>query len=295
MTSAGNPMGEAKDIFYSAVIGLSLALLSYLIVSTINPELLFTSEPGMAPYNHPYSGSANLPPPSCAYYDTEGFRKGDSPNVNRCWCAGDPDGPLGSQAPSDSDCEVPEKSEFVKDWCGYDILNCGKKLDAGDIAKDCKYGIKNLFAEKEEDKFKILKDHPKAEAEKYFCAYNCTFYDPTPPENPDDPDKPFPPNKECLDNCSSTNLSTCDIICETVVGSDCANKKTCCLHAELRASDSVVGIKTNPRWGTSGELSVKKGTTVYFNARDFSHNCKKPGPEGISMYAMDNDNIGTQI
>lgn len=48
MTSAGNPalMGDAKDAIWSAIFGLILALLSWLILSTVNPELTMIKTPG---------------------------------------------------------------------------------------------------------------------------------------------------------------------------------------------------------------------------------------------------------
>lgn len=48
MTSAGNPalMGDAKDAIWSAIFGLILALLSWLILGTVNPELTMVKTPG---------------------------------------------------------------------------------------------------------------------------------------------------------------------------------------------------------------------------------------------------------
>lgn len=47
LTSAGNPagIGEAKDTIFSAIIGLVLLLGSYLILSTINPDLVIVTLP----------------------------------------------------------------------------------------------------------------------------------------------------------------------------------------------------------------------------------------------------------
>jgi hypothetical protein len=83
MTSAGNPaaMGDAKDIFYSAIIGLSLALVSYLIIGTINPELLFTAQPTLSLVGSGSGFSANLPPPSCADKSHKGY---EDPDECRC-------------------------------------------------------------------------------------------------------------------------------------------------------------------------------------------------------------------
>jgi len=82
MTSAGNPtaMGDAKDIVYSAIIGLALALVSYLIISAINPELLFTQDPMLTPAGSP-EYSINLPANSCSY-NVSGFEP------DECHCIG---------------------------------------------------------------------------------------------------------------------------------------------------------------------------------------------------------------
>ncbi len=52
MTSAGNPafMGDAKDAIYSAILGLILASLSFLILTTVNPELTMLYNPGTNPF-----------------------------------------------------------------------------------------------------------------------------------------------------------------------------------------------------------------------------------------------------
>ncbi len=92
MTSAGNPtaMGDAKDIFYSAIIGLALALISYLIIGTINPELLFTQDAKLAPAGSP-GYSTNLPV-SCADKSHGGYEESESTNECRCigYVAGNP-------------------------------------------------------------------------------------------------------------------------------------------------------------------------------------------------------------
>lgn len=51
LTSAGNPtaMNDAKDRIFSAFLGLIILFSSYLILKTINPELLVLAEPGMTP------------------------------------------------------------------------------------------------------------------------------------------------------------------------------------------------------------------------------------------------------
>lgn len=59
MTSAGNPaaMGDAKDAIYNAILGLALALLSWLIITTINPELTMIKKPLMGYTNPAMSGT----------------------------------------------------------------------------------------------------------------------------------------------------------------------------------------------------------------------------------------------
>jgi hypothetical protein len=104
MTSAGNPtaMGDAKDIFYSAIIGLALALISYLIISAINPELLFTQDAKLVPAGSP-GYSTNLPANSCSY-NLSGFEP------DNCRCIGDD-----AEEGGDTTCEV-SKSEH--NWTG---------------------------------------------------------------------------------------------------------------------------------------------------------------------------------
>lgn len=105
MTSAGNPtaMGDAKDIVYSAIIGLSLALISYLIISAINPELLFTQDAKLAKVGSP-GYSANVPANSCSY-NLSGFEP------DNCRCIGDD----AEEGGGDTTCEV-SKSEY--NWTG---------------------------------------------------------------------------------------------------------------------------------------------------------------------------------
>ena len=49
LTAAGNPgrISEAKDRVYSALIGLLIILLSWLILNTINPQLIILSVPAL--------------------------------------------------------------------------------------------------------------------------------------------------------------------------------------------------------------------------------------------------------
>jgi len=60
LASAGNPgaLGEAKDIIFSAVIGLVILLGSYLILNTINPDLV-NMQLGMTPIVGPAAGDIN--------------------------------------------------------------------------------------------------------------------------------------------------------------------------------------------------------------------------------------------
>ena len=57
LTAAGNAasMAEAKDIIYSALYGLILALSTWIIVSTINPDLLYLKKPGTTVSHTDYS------------------------------------------------------------------------------------------------------------------------------------------------------------------------------------------------------------------------------------------------
>ena len=57
LTAAGNAaaLSEAKDIIYSALYGLLLALCVWIIVSTINPDLIYLKEPGANPAHGDYS------------------------------------------------------------------------------------------------------------------------------------------------------------------------------------------------------------------------------------------------
>lgn len=69
MTSAGNPtaMGDARDAIFNAILGLILALFSWLILSTINPELTVVKTPGTTPVL--YSTSSSTSAVKCAEDD----------------------------------------------------------------------------------------------------------------------------------------------------------------------------------------------------------------------------------
>lgn len=62
LTSAGNPggIGEAKDIIFSALIGLVLLLGSYLILSTINPSLVVIQVPGLTSPGTPGASGSDV-------------------------------------------------------------------------------------------------------------------------------------------------------------------------------------------------------------------------------------------
>ncbi len=64
MTSAGNPalMGDAKDAIWSAIFGLILALLSWLILGTVNPELTMIKTPGttFSPFTAPATTASEI-------------------------------------------------------------------------------------------------------------------------------------------------------------------------------------------------------------------------------------------
>lgn len=74
LTSAGNPagIGEAKDIIFSALLGLVLLVGSYLILSTINPSLVIIEIPGLSTTP---SGSG----------DENGVYLCDGDNCNAAW------------------------------------------------------------------------------------------------------------------------------------------------------------------------------------------------------------------
>jgi len=263
MTSAGNPatMANAKDIVYSAIIGLALALLSWIIVSTINPELLFTTEPGMPSANLPSTSIGGNVPGSCAYRSLSGV-EGPEPDEN-CKCIGDIDYLAESCKNKIGECET-KKSDYT-DWCSPDILNCGKQITAADITSDCRYGIPDT---------KTLNQDGSGESGKYLCASNCTFYNPVAVDTTDADPCNDTPNGDCLCNCPGMiDLGTCDSICKTVMCNDCTNnKKQCCLHADLKigsTSPHILQDYDDP--GTPLEIPV--GGIVYFNGRDDSSNC----------------------
>jgi len=62
ITAVGNPsaIGDAKDIITNAIIGLILALLSWVFISTINPDVLYIKQPGSAGVSDPATGAQNL-------------------------------------------------------------------------------------------------------------------------------------------------------------------------------------------------------------------------------------------
>jgi len=73
LTAAGNAaaLSEAKDIIYSALYGLLLAISVWVIVSTINPDLVYLKQPGttVSPknYNCMLAGTACVAGDNCCY------------------------------------------------------------------------------------------------------------------------------------------------------------------------------------------------------------------------------------
>lgn len=240
MTSAGNPaaMGDAKDIVYSAIIGLSLALISYLIISAINPELLFTAEPTLSPVGGP-GYSTNIPPASCAYKSHEGNE--ESISTNRCRCIGDVDGEGG-----DTTCEFNKSDyeDYYKDLCDEVVLNCGSPIIATD--NGCKCGTITVGL---------------GDVGKYCCAGTSTLYPPDPP--------PFlNANETCLAACEGhdIDLSTCSGICESIF---CATKPKCCIKVDLRVGTSSTDV-------TYKNVEIDAGGFVFFDALSHSYSCKYP-------------------
>jgi len=206
MTSAGNPatMANAKDIVYSAIIGLALALLSWIIVSTINPELLFTTEPGMPSANLPSTSIGGNVPGSCAYGSLSRV-EGPEPEEN-CRCIGDTD------VPGDTTCEA-KKSDYA-DWCNGK-LNCEDPILGGDIGCDC--GTHTTIM---------------ADLAGYCCASTNTIYN---------TGNPVADKAACQAACTvQTDITSCDSICHTAV---CNTKPECCLKPDLRVGTNLDDVK----------------------------------------------------
>ena len=236
MTSAGNPatMADAKDIVYSSIIGLALALLSWIIVNTINPELIFTTGPGMPSANLPSASIGGNVPGSCAYGSLSGV-EGPEPEEN-CRCIGDTD------VPGDTTCEA-KKSDYA-DWCNNAVLNCGIDITGADVG--CKYGTGAT------DKIGV------ANIGSYLCASTGNFFTPLPPSYP-----PPAAQADCITDCAGDwiDMSTCDGICKTVV---CDTKPECCLKPDLR-------VGTSPTDVTHKKIDeVAVGAPVFFDTMSFS-------------------------
>ncbi len=77
ITAVGNSskIGDAKNQIMSAITGLLLALLSWVIVDTINPDILYMRQPGVA-FNELLNGSTGI----CSTYTT------DENGVGTCTC-----------------------------------------------------------------------------------------------------------------------------------------------------------------------------------------------------------------
>ena len=210
MTSAGNPaaMGDAKDIFYSAVIGLALALISYLIISAINPELLFTQDAKLVPAGSP-EYSTNLPPRSCSY-NLSGFEP------DHCRCIGDVDGEGG-----DTTCEFNKSDydDYYDGWCDKVVLNCGSPIIGTDVG--CMCGTTEV------------KD---GDVGNYCCAGTNTLYSPDPP--------PFlNANETCLAACAGHDIdtNTCSGMCKSIF---CPTKPKCCIKVDLRVGTSINDVSS---------------------------------------------------
>ena len=93
LTAAGNAaaLSEAKDIIYSALYGLLLAISVWVIVSTINPDLVYLKKPGASPTSGDYSclpsGSACVAGDNCCYGVCTGAKCPEKPNscVDPTW------------------------------------------------------------------------------------------------------------------------------------------------------------------------------------------------------------------
>jgi len=205
MTSAGNPatMADAKDIVYSSIIGLALALLSWIIVNTINPELIFTTGPGMPSANLPSVSIGGNVPPSCAYGS---LSRVEGPEPDECHCIGWSELP-----PPGRDCRA-FKSDF--DWCN--TLNCERPITADDVGCGC--GSTTVGA---------------SDVGKYCCAFTNSLYNPAVP--------PADPDSTCKAACTKvTSLLSCDSLCETIV---CRTYPYCCVKADLRGGTSTDDVK----------------------------------------------------
>ena len=209
MTSAGNSaaMGDAKDIVYSAIIGLALALVSYLIISTINPELLFAQDPKLATFEIP-EYSTNLPANSCSY-NLPGFEP------DHCRCIGDD-----AEKGGDTTCEF-NKSDY-DDWCNNAVLNCGIDITGANVG--CKYGTG--AADKIEN----------VNIGSYLCASTGNFFTPFPPAYPL-PDA----QADCVIDCAGdlTDTNTCSGICKSIF---CATKPKCCIKVDLRVGKNSTEV-----------------------------------------------------
>jgi hypothetical protein len=62
ITAVGNPtaISSAKEIILNAIVGLVLALLSWVFISTINPDALYIKQPGSAGFSDPATGVHDL-------------------------------------------------------------------------------------------------------------------------------------------------------------------------------------------------------------------------------------------
>ena len=90
LTAAGNAasLSEAKDIIYSALYGLLLALSTWVIVSTINPDLLYLKQPGADPVHQDYRclspGTACVAGDNCCYKNCGDIIPAECPKWTGC-------------------------------------------------------------------------------------------------------------------------------------------------------------------------------------------------------------------
>lgn len=92
LTSVGNPSAieDAKHTIYSAIYGLLLALASWVIISTINPDILVLQNPAMPWTAAGYSAGTEDPNAMCAGPGNLGNGTTAAP----CHCVDDPNRPV---------------------------------------------------------------------------------------------------------------------------------------------------------------------------------------------------------
>lgn len=115
LTAAGNAasLTEAKDIIYNALYGLALAICAWIIISTINPDLIYLKKPGADVSHLNYS---------CIY---EGSACNTDAAQDGCNTGSlvDPDCQLAGATSAEGDGCDPAASPADPD-CFYEIANC---------------------------------------------------------------------------------------------------------------------------------------------------------------------------